>query len=383
LALSVVLALGLGGRGASPREILPSRSTSPCGTAVTKKPGTTEEARSCQPIMDEARALLDSLMGHTRNQDAEEAAKYKGENFTSENNCKHFLLGFCPQYELGHGKFARRNLGDCSKSHSEAMRTEFNAHPEKDKFQKEYEKALIPVLESCVREADAWVARERANVQKAERQAREKAGQIQVPQSVKDTLVQLNTDVDKMMASAEELAEKGEVESSKFKVILADEIKAKVKEIEAKHDYGPQSIREEWVCDICGTRTEAATTDTRCYSAHITGQVHLGYMKIREWLGNLRDKAKGIDGGSRDEDRDRSKRDRSSSKRRGSRSREAKPRSSERDRRRSPKRSRSKDDKRERDRRRSRSRGRDRSRSRGRDRSRSRARDRSRSRRRR
>jgi len=41
--------------------------------------------------------------------------------------------------------------------------------------------------------------------------------------------------MNKMMAAAEEVAEKGDVEGSKFKVILAGEIKAKMKELEEKY----------------------------------------------------------------------------------------------------------------------------------------------------
>jgi len=49
--------------------------------------------------MDDARKLLDSLMGQTRNVDLKEAKKKKGQNFKEENVCKFYLVGFCPQNE--------------------------------------------------------------------------------------------------------------------------------------------------------------------------------------------------------------------------------------------------------------------------------------------
>eukprot|EP00414_Alexandrium_minutum_P008988 CAMPEP_0113832790 /NCGR_PEP_ID=MMETSP0328-20130328/7564_1 /TAXON_ID=39455 /ORGANISM="Alexandrium minutum" /LENGTH=63 /DNA_ID=CAMNT_0000801021 /DNA_START=12 /DNA_END=200 /DNA_ORIENTATION=- /assembly_acc=CAM_ASM_000350 len=56
-----------------------------------------------------------------------------------------------------------------------------------------------------------------------------------MPQAVKDQIQQLEGDMNKMMASAEELAEKDDIEGSKFKVVLAEEIKGKIKELEEKH----------------------------------------------------------------------------------------------------------------------------------------------------
>lgn len=183
-------------------------------------------------------------------------------------------------------------------------------------------------------EADAWVVRERANAQKAEANAREKTTINTMPSSVKEQIDQLEADMNKMMASAEELAEKGDIEGSKFKVVLAEEIKNKVKEIEGKHPSYTVTLKEEWVCDVCGTRTEAVTeaNETR-FAAHFQGKVHLGYAKIREWVKDLRKKQR--DGDERRGGRDRAgDRDRERARRR-SRSRNDRERDRERGKRRS------------------------------------------------
>lgn len=300
--------------------------------------------------MDEARKLLDSLMGQARDVDLNEAKKNKGKNFTQDKVCKHFLLGFCPQWELANSKLTtKRNLGECCKVHSEAMKREFEEHPEKEKYQAEYERAFLPFLEGQVREADAWVARERANAQKAEATAREKTTVQTMPANVKEQIVQLEADMNKMMASAEELAESGDIEGSKFKVVLAEEIKNKVKEIEAKHPSYTVTLKEEWVCEVCGTRTEAVTenNETR-FAAHFQGKVHVGYAKIREWVKELRKKQRDADerrGIYRDRSRDRRRRSRS--------------RGGDRDRDRGRRRSRSRNDGNGEDRRRRRSRSRE------------------------
>lgn len=292
--------------------------------------------------MDEARKLLDSLMGSSRDASLEEAKQLKGKGFTQANICKYYLLGFCPQYELAGSKLTtKRNLGECKKVHSDAMKGEYEASSERRKYEAEYEAQLLPFLESQVREADAWVARERANVQKAE--AAEKKTISTMPAAVKEQVDQLNQDIDKLMAAAEDLAEKGDIEGSRFKVDLAEEIKTKVKEIEAKHPAYTVNLREEWVCDVCGTRTELITeVNNSRFAAHFSGKVHLGYAKIREWVKELRKK-------QRDREVERTKREREADEKEqnGDRDREK-----ERDRDREGRRKRS----RSRDRRRSRSR---------------------------
>merc|ERR1719289_809781 len=122
------------------------------------------------------------------------------------------------------------------------------------------------------------------------------------------------------MASAEELAEKGDIEGSKFKVELADEIKEAIKELEDKFPEYAVTMREEWVCDVCGTRTEAITeNNTARFKAHFTGKVHVGYEKIREWVKDIRKRQRDAEvTRTRREDGDRDER----RKRRGSRSKD-------------------------------------------------------------
>lgn len=242
--------------------------------------------------MDEQRKLLDSLMGQTRDISLNEAKMMKGKNFMQENVCKFYMLGLCPQSELGESKMAgKRNIGECHKVHSDAMKAEFETHPDVDKFRSEYERQLLPVLEGLVREADAWVARERANVQKLDGPP-ETVTTSNMPPSVREQFETLKEDMNKMMAAAEVEAEKGNVDGSKFKVILAHEIKDKMKELEEKYTVTyTVTHRGEEVCEICGTRYEALTaTNHARHAAHFQGKVHQSYVKIREWIKELRRK---------------------------------------------------------------------------------------------
>mmetsp|Transcript_41063 Transcript_41063/g.113109 ORF Transcript_41063/g.113109 Transcript_41063/m.113109 type:complete len:302 (+) Transcript_41063:105-1010(+) len=281
--------------------------------------------------MDEARKLLDSLMGSSRDQDLQEQEKLKGKSFIQDSVCKHYLLGFCPNYELACNKMvAKRSVKECQKIHSDAMRAEFEAHPDKEKFQADYEQTLLPVLEALVREADTWVSREQGNRKRIELSTPEKTTVNNMPASVKEEYEQLTQDMNKLMAAAEEIAEKGDVEGSKFKVMLAGEIKSKIKELEDRHIVTyTVTHKEEEVCEVCGARYEAAqSTNHGRYMSHFTGQVHLGYVKIREWMTNLRNKrdkgSRRRRSSSRGRDREKEK-ERERARRGGSRERTRNP----------------------------------------------------------
>merc|ERR1712187_1049742 len=104
----------------------------------------------------------DSLMGPSRDKDVEE--NKKGDGWKEKNVCKRYLVGFCPnnsQDNWFHN--TRRDTGMCYKVHSDRLRSDFEAHPDKGKYQQDYEKDFLSYLESLVHEADAWIAREKGN----------------------------------------------------------------------------------------------------------------------------------------------------------------------------------------------------------------------------
>lgn len=289
--------------------------------------------------MDETRKLLDSLMGNSRNASSEEAKKTKGENFKKDNVCKGYLLGFCPTSELSDSKMAvKRRIKSCTKTHSDAMKDEFENHPETEKYKRDYEMQLLPVLEGMAKEADAWVAREKANVKQTVTGEPVKVTTNSMTDAEKETYDALKADLDKMMAAAETEAEAGNIDGSKFKVMLADEIKEKVQEMDEKYFQTFEvTHRGEDVCEICGTRYEALTaTNHARHAAHFQGKVHLGYVKIRDWIADLKKgQRRGDDsGGKRDvgvDERDGGRRERRRSRSR----REQADRPRESDRRRS------------------------------------------------
>jgi len=269
--------------------------------------------------MDEARKLLDSLMGSHRNVDVREAKARKGQNFKEDNVCKFYLLGFCPQHEdLFHS--TKRDIGTCSKVHSEALKSEFESHPSKQRYEEEYERKLRQYLEELVRGADEWVARERRNIQLANKQI-EESGPNEIARA---EISRLREQAKELFHEAEVLVEAGNFEESKKKIELAEEVQKKAAEWEEK----ARMLRNEDICEVCGTRMESGDVAKARYR-HLEGKIHLGYEKIRRWLTDLRqkqrireDKSSATDGrkGDRDRDRDRDREGRDQGDRRRSRS---------------------------------------------------------------
>jgi len=267
-------------------------------------------SRTKKDVPMDAKSLLDSLMGASRNQDTAEQKKNKGNNFKKKDICKHFLLGFCPGHEVGQTKLSRFkgvNEEQCRLTHSEAMKEEFEKHEDHKELRKEYEESLLRDLRKLVREAGVMAKKEQGNVKKNEVDIPGSTQFKKLPQHITDEVERLTKDMNKLMAAAEDIAEKGDVDGSKFKVMLADEINSKIAELKADYARPITKYREEEVCDVCGQRLEAFDPkNTQRYDAHFTGIVHVLFMKIQKWYKELDDKHGG--GSSRD------KKDRSPSK---------------------------------------------------------------------
>jgi len=228
--------------------------------------------------MDDARKLLDSLMGNHRNVDRKEAAKRKGRNFLEDNICKHYLLGFCPQHEdLFHS--TKRDIGKCQKVHSEAMKTEFENHPDHKKYRAQYEERLRHYLDELVRSAEEWASKERRNI-KAENLAIEAAGPTEL---AKAEIKAMKDAAQTLLEDAEKLAESSRLEEAKKKTDEAKDFQQKAQE----YEENAVKLRTEDVCDVCGSRMESGDPQFAKFR-HIDGKIHVGFLKIREFLDGLK-----------------------------------------------------------------------------------------------
>lgn len=97
--------------------------------------------------MDSQRALLDTLMGHNRNNDSDEV---EIKDCFDSRLCRCFLYGLCPTESLNNTKMS---MGPCEKIHSEQWREVFEAEREKYDFDNEVEREYM----SYVAEADRTI----------------------------------------------------------------------------------------------------------------------------------------------------------------------------------------------------------------------------------
>jgi len=228
---------------------------------------------------------LDSLMGQARNAGKEERKKKKrGESFKDDTVCKFQLVGFCPEHEdLFHN--TKRDIGECRKTHFEISKEEFDNHPEKARYKAEYETLLLRHLEAHVRRADDWAAKERQKNELASQKQAELGGNEVARQEID----KLNDMAGKLYAEAENLASAGKVELSKAKVLLAEQLQKKKADWEAKARDAPAAE----VCEVCGlTKENDAGAEKGNKFTHTEGKVHQGFLLIRKWYAELREKQK-------------------------------------------------------------------------------------------
>lgn len=295
--------------------------------------------------MEDARALLDSLMGPSRDKSAEEQQSRDG--WKEKNVCKRYLVGFCPnmaQDNWFHN--TRRDIGVCSKIHSDRLKKDFEEHKDRAKYERKFQEDFLMFLEGLVREADAWIARERGNCAPPGKRTR-------VPENIKVKLAEMQEQSENLLKKAEELAEKSDINASREAVTKSETLKEDIKELKEKHTFMSGG---EQVCDICGVRCNP--DEQADYQAHLDGKLHESYTIIRKAVKDMREKVRSSSGPPLKDVKDDVKMwGGDEKKQRRDRSREA---DGDRDRRRERERSRDRD--RDRDRRSGRDRDRDRGR---------------------
>lgn len=312
------------------------------------------KAMSAQAQM---RALLDQLMGTSRDGD-ETRQRVK---FTDERVCKSHLLNCCP-HDILSG--TRMDLGECAKIHDLALRADFEiASKEKDLF---FELDAVDHLESFIADCDRRT--ELAKKRLAETQEEISAEVAEKAESVHE----LNEEIGKLLAKAEQLGAEGNVEESQKVLQEVEKVRSRKKDAEEEYrnsmpasSFQQQKLR---VCEVCSAYLGLHDNDRRL-ADHFGGKLHLGFIQIREKLDTLKNAVveKQV---QRNQDRlkrreEREKEERMKSARSSSRERR-RSRSRERDRRRRRSRSASREKRRSRSRdreRRRRSRSRSRSRS--------------------
>lgn len=245
--------------------------------------------------MEDARALLESLMGSNRDVPLKEAKKKKGQNFKESKACKFYLLGFCPQHEdlFKNTKKGHLQIGECCKVHSDALKEEFEASPEKVEHERQYARDLLKYLQGLTRKVDEIVKRQSTHPPALFEDAEQKS----IGDVARRQIELIREDAARLLNEAEELAEAGDIEGSKAKQMIYEQTKERADEYEARSKEPPK----EEICEVCGLRPEDGD-GVRAF-AHNQGRIHVGFVKIRKWIQQLKERIDEIED-QRQKDRD-------------------------------------------------------------------------------
>ncbi|KIY43583.1 putative U1 snRNP protein [Fistulina hepatica ATCC 64428] len=222
------------------------------------------------------RKLLEQMMGP-------EAMGVTNAHLTwdDEKVCRNFLCGTCPHSLFTNTKM---DLGACPKSHTERLKTEYNAAKEKDpndprfhRFQMEYEQNIFAFVDECDR-------RIRAAHRRLEKTPEENAKTTNLMREVAEIELAIQGGTDKI----ESLGEKGDVEETMREMAAIEALKGekadKERELQQLTDTsgasGHQKLR---VCDVCGAYLSVLDSDRRL-ADHFGGKMHLGYHELRNML---------------------------------------------------------------------------------------------------
>ncbi|KAJ7698971.1 small nuclear ribonucleoprotein [Mycena rosella] len=206
--------------------------------------------------------------------------------WNDEKVCRNFLCGTCPHALFTNTKM---DLGACPKSHTERLKTDYNAAKEANptdpifnRFQLEYESSIFSFVDECDR-------RIRAAHRHLEKTPGENAKTTNLMREIGEIELAIQGGTEKI----ETLGEQGKVEESMRELAAIEALKSekaeKERELQQLTDTsgasGHQKLR---VCDVCGAYLSVLDSDRRL-ADHFGGKMHLGYHELRNMLSNFRE----------------------------------------------------------------------------------------------
>ncbi|CAG8758609.1 12526_t:CDS:2 [Cetraspora pellucida] len=190
----------------------------------------------------------------------------------------------------------KMDLGACPKIHSERLKTEYEEAKQKKvcDFDLEFERNLSNFVSDCDRKI--------ASAQKRLDKTPEDSAKVsQLTREIEN----LSTEISEMTKEVEVLGEEGKVSES---MKLLQDVEAKKTLKLEKEGGGPSQQQKLRVCEVCSAYLSIFDSDRRL-ADHFGGKMHLGYLKIRDLLKELKEKHKDRRSDSREgrgyQDRDR------------------------------------------------------------------------------
>nr|GMC92948.1 luc7-like protein 3 [Ipomoea batatas] len=263
--------------------------------------------------MDAQRALLDELMGASRNLTEEERKGYKELTWDDKEVCRFYMVRFCP-----HDLFVntRSDLGPCPKVHDPKLKESFEKSPRHDSYVPKFEGELAHFCEKLVMDLDRRV-----------RRGRERLDQEDVPPppppisaEKSEQLSVLEEKIKNLLEQVESLGEAGQVDEAEALMrkveLLNVEKTALTQQSQQSNVLMMAQEKKMALCETCGSFLIANDAAERTQS-HVTGKQHVGYGMVRDFLNGrgARDRDRGSDwkysnsrnGRDRNRERDRSR----------------------------------------------------------------------------
>ncbi|RUP45007.1 LUC7-domain-containing protein [Jimgerdemannia flammicorona] len=181
----------------------------------------------------------------------------------------------------------KMDLGACDKLHS-------------DRLKGEYEEALRheprnSLEHDFIRNLEAFVADCDRKILQAQRRLDKTPGDDTRTMRLMEEIRKLDTEIAGKMQEVEILGEEGKVTESIEALKEADRLKAdktaKEKEIQSAGE-APSQQQKLRVCEVCSAYLSVFDSDRRL-ADHFGGKMHMGYVKIRDLLKELKEKRAG------------------------------------------------------------------------------------------
>lgn len=235
--------------------------------------------------MDDARALLNSLMGADRDSQTQRVRTFKDGEF-----CRSFLLGLCP-HDLF--KNTKVDLGPCDKEHNEHIKSTFEADADASFYKRKWRRNLQNKLTSVLSGVDRRISMNQSRI------ARERdGGAIGTTEEAKQQMADLKEQISEKLKQAEEAADAGKFEESRACMADSDAANRQLEDLGHKRF---EKYKKEEICEICGLIIDAQEAEDMKTGRgwHSNGKQHLGFKMIRERLKELereaaKDRKKGI-----------------------------------------------------------------------------------------
>ena len=234
--------------------------------------------------MDDQRALLDMLMGKTRNLTDDVKRKVSAVNFHDRDVCKFYLCGLCP-YTLFSA--TKSDLGKCPKpicdtAEANSLKERYALLPQHEKDRDGYEYELYKFLENLIDTCDQRVNRNKKRAEK----------DMQVSDEILQKITSLETEIRSL---SDQCISYVEVDDN---IDEAQKLSKRIDTLRSELEVlsNPKDHKMVTVCDVSGNFMSTKDNDERMRS-HFEGKQYIGWKLIRDHYRQMRDRSMRPSGG--------------------------------------------------------------------------------------